>query len=509
MDCDGAGYLEVARHLARGTGWVTNAYRFLFLPPASFPQPDAHWSPLYPLLSAISFRLFGDTYTAAKLVPFCFGVTVPPLVYLLARAVTGRTEAGWIAGLLAVAHPTLVTWSLRIETEIGTVALVLAVLAASYAVRDRLGAAGLGVLVGLAYLMKYQSAFLWLPVLLVLLFRPDLRNRLPIVGLAGLTFGLTLLPWLVRNTLVFGDPFYGYLRYNGLSYYPEFGGEPRFLTSLTPPPDTFAYLSRHVPSAVAHFRASLKSLLFALWRDHSGSRLLLPLALVGAAALARRWRLWVPLAAYGLCLLAAFSLSVPQPRYLLSLVPLWLLAAGAGAAWLLEAARSRGPLRRAVFGGAVALLVLVASADEARQTAALARDRTSEWNPAAAFCGLEYEAGLPWVRAHLAPAEPVFASEVYHAALLFERPAIQVPFDDSTLVRLRDRYLARTMVISLRELRRRLPRWEAAPPPWAKLVERIPPEEIRAQGHASWYGPVTELRIYRLDAGGEPGGTGS
>ena len=31
-DCDGAGYWNVARHIADGQGWLSNSYRFLYVP---------------------------------------------------------------------------------------------------------------------------------------------------------------------------------------------------------------------------------------------------------------------------------------------------------------------------------------------------------------------------------------------------------------------------------------------------------------------------------------------
>ncbi|MGH7726818.1 MAG: ArnT family glycosyltransferase [Candidatus Eiseniibacteriota bacterium] len=508
MDCDGAGYLEVARHLAAGRGFVTDAHRFLFLPVPGFPHADAHWSPLYPLLTALSFLVFGESFTAAKLVPLAFGIAVPPLVYLFANALTEDRRAALIAGLLVALHPTLVTWSLRIETEIATVALVVAVLTLALTVRGRAGALALGGVLGLAWLMKYQSSALVPPVLLALFLRMPSREAIRLSVLVLGAFAVTISLWLVRNAVAFNDFFYTDLRFNLLSYYSAFGGEPRYLSSLEKPPDALSWLASHPREVLAHARGSIHYLRLELAEARVVSPILLLLAAVGLVALARRWRQALPLVLYAAILGAVFAITVPQARYLWTLIPLALTAAGAGGAWLLERAGASSkavrPARRAITVGLVALAIVAAAIIEVRDTIALARDRKAEWNPAAAFCPLEVEAARSWIDANVGPRTPVLATEVYHAAYEFRRPVIQVPFDDSTLYVVRGNFGAETMVISERELKRRLPHWETSPPEWAHRVATIPEDSVRARTGALWYEPVTDVYIYRLSRAADP-----
>ena len=250
-DCDGAAYMDLARNIAGGSGWVTNSLRFLFLLPPSLPQPDAHWSPLYPLLTSWSFAAFGPSFTAAKVVPLVFGALVPAVVCVLTAIMTRSRRAALIAGVVAVFHPTLVTWSLRIETEILSVFFVGVVFALLFDARASRRPYWLGLALGLAYLAKYQSVLLWAPVVCFYAISNPWRVALRRLAVAAAVFVAVILPWLIRNALVFGNPVYTDLSRNFISYYPEFGGEPRYLSSLTMPVSTFAYLTHHTGTVLA------------------------------------------------------------------------------------------------------------------------------------------------------------------------------------------------------------------------------------------------------------------
>ena len=380
-DCDGAGYMDVARHIASGAGFTTNVYKYLYLPPASLPQPDAHWNPLYPLLTAGAFRLFGESMFSAKLVPLLLGTAVPALVYRLAQALTGDRRTALAAGLLAVAHPVLVTWSLRIETEIGTLALVTAVLVLMFRPKWQ-GSVALGVVAGLAWWMKYQSALLWGAILLqAAIMRPP-RRGLRGLAIVALAFTVTISPWLARNQRVFGDPFHTDLRTDVISDYAGLGGRNRVWASLTPPPKPIPYLLAHGSEALHHVYGNLVGFARDLPREASGSVLLVPLALVGVLAEARRWRNWAPPVFYGALLLALFSISTAHTRYLYSVIPIVIVLSASGAVWL---AGRAAVLPRAPAAALRVLLVLgvgVAIADEVRTAAAAATDRRSVWTPA-------------------------------------------------------------------------------------------------------------------------------
>lgn len=492
-DCDGAAYMHLAQNFHDGAGWVTNSLRFLFLAPRSLPYPDAHWSPLYPFLTSLSYGAFGTSFASAKLVPLAFGALVPGVVFLMTMALTRSGASGVVAGVLAVFHPTLVTWSLRVMTEIASTFFVVLVFYLLLRPSTRAKAYWLGIALGLAYLMKYQSVLLWAPVLLYYALNVPWRTAIRRVAVMAGVFVVVISPWLVRNALAFGDPFYTDLRYNFISYYPQFGGEPRYLSSLTVPPGTFDYVSAHLTAVLAYAKGNVRLLLPALFHEDGGSALLVPFALLGVVCALRDWRRWTPPALFALLLLGIVAASVPQTRYLQVLVPLWIALAAAGAGWLLE---TRGGRR--VLAIAAGVVLLLAVAGETRATVAAVSDTKAVWSPSANYCVLEAEAVAGFVDGHTAASEPVFAPETFHYALILHRNTVGIPFDQDDLLRVAGRYNIRYLVVTTRDLTERLPSWVTTPPDWAHLVYEVPAGEIPRPAANPSYPYVSDVRVYEL-----------
>lgn len=512
-DCDGAGYWNVARHIADGQGWLSNSYRFLYLPPPVLPQPDVHWSPLYPLLMAGAFKLAGVSMASARLPMLLCGAGLAVALALCTARLTRSAAAGTLAGLLAAVHPTLVTWSLRLETEVGTMLLVTLTLWALARLSTRRDALLAGALLGLAWLMKYQSGLLLVATVAGLLLRRD-EYELPRAagdlapgaaaanryrgGAPGdpgtlrplspgpaflwilVAFCVVISPWLIRNLRHFGNPFFSAVAPMVLSGYREFGSEREFITRTTAPPATLAFLLQHLPEVVGRSLFGVRYLLTGLLREHLGSPWLAPLLLVGlVSALRQVWRRWLPALLWAAALTAACAVSIHQVRYLMSVIP--LLVALAAAALSLRGPRWTRPL--------LGLLALVALLDMARQSNAAVHARGPGWTPGAMSCALEAETAGAWLAAHTRPGEALFATEVYHYALLTGRNAVNIPPVDADLRRLRARYAIRYLAIAERDIPTRLPTWQAAPPPWATLDTTLAPPP----GHGT-----SPIRIYRV-----------
>lgn len=480
-DCDGAGYWDVARSLASGHGWQSHSHRFLYLPPPDLPQPDVHWSPLYPLLMAGSFRLLGESMAAARLPMLLCGALLAGAMALLAGRLTGDRRAALLAGLFGALHPTLVVWSLRLETEVGTMFLSTLVLwsaARQESWRDALLA---GLLLGFAWLMKYQSGLLVVALaagaFLAERRGPALR-RLLVSGAVAL---LVVLPWLVRNARLFGDPFFTAVAPMILSGYREFGSERAFITRTSPPPATLPYLLGHLPEVFGRALFGARYLWSGLLREHAGSLLVLPLSVLGVVALFRKGAPRVlPALLWAAVLTAACAVAIHQVRYLLALLPLLLVIASAAVtAW---------PRRFAT--GALLVLGVVAAADMARQARAGVTARGEGWTPGAMSCALEARTAAAWVRGATAPGEALFVTEVYHYALLTGRNAVNIPPQDDDVRALGRRYAIRRLLIAEEDLPVRLPGWVGGAPAWAHLDTTLAPPA----GHGT-----SPIRVYRLD----------
>ena len=322
-------------------------------------------------------------------------------------------------------------------------------------------------------------------------------RRLRDLAVVALAFAVTIAPWALRNLRVFGAPFCTDLCTDIVSAYPGLGGVDRVWASTTPPPAPLAYMLAHAGETLGHVYGSLRGYAFRLPLAAAGSALLLPFALVGVLAQARRWRHWAPALLYGAMLLGMFALSTAYDRYQFSLFPLVIVLAAAGAVRMADfAARlQRGASLARVL---VALVLVAALVDEARLGAARATDRISPWNPHANFCATEYLAVAPYVRAHTGPRDAVMAAEAYHAGYLFDRPVVNLPFDEDRIRPLCARYRVRYLVLSDLQRDRRLPGWSKAPPSWARVVARRSAEEA-ARMYDAPAGWVSAVTVYRLD----------
>lgn len=170
--------------------------------------PTSLRPPLYPALLAGLYRLGGSqAHTLARLVQAFLGTLTVGLVWQLGRRLYDE-PAGLVAAAICAVYPSLVaaTGLLLTETLFTFLLVTGVVLLVEYLFRGRCGwlAAGAAVLA----LAALTRSVLWLfpPILLgwVLLAGPSLRwpARLAHAGVAAAAFGLVLLPWTVRNTLL-------------------------------------------------------------------------------------------------------------------------------------------------------------------------------------------------------------------------------------------------------------------------------------------------------------------
>lgn len=497
IDRDTAGYMNLAESIAGGEGWVNHSVRYLYALPDSIPYPDSYWSPLFPLLLAGVFRSVGDSFRHAQAVPFLFGIFVPLVVFFLASSLTRSRATATIAGLIAVFHPTLATSSCRVMPEIVMiffVGLTLALLL--HPGEGRRKEVWLGVVLGLGYLVKYQNGALVVPVIAYYLLARPWKEALARIVTVGVVSVLVTSPWLVRNAVVFGDPFYSMVRGGIISYYPEFAGEARFVASLQPPPPAWPYILTHLVDAKGLVHNSLYTVVGPFFRDYAGSFVLIPFVALGLVTMGGAWRRWVPLALFCAFIVGFFSITMPLVRYVLVVLPVWIVFAAAGMGVLIHA--RPGDAVGTATRVAVSIVLAWVLIGQMRHTAGIAHDTESAWTPSANFGVLEAQAVAGFVDSHTQTSDVVLAAETYHYALILDRGAVQIPYDDETLRHLRDRYRVRYLVSSVRDLERRLPSWLDDPPEWADLVYRVRASDIPRPAWNPGYTHVSEMRVYEL-----------
>lgn len=190
-----------AQSIAAGHGFPQSGF-------APSRGPSAFRAPLYPFALGGVYALTGDSVTAGRLMNAVLGVVTVLLMYLLAEALWGR-GIGLLSALLGAVFPPLVLLTLALNTEplflVFELAAVLALVAYRRAGEGRLLLVASGVACALAALTRPNGLLLLIPVMLgVWTVSPRFSARAlaapAVVLLAAL---LTILPWTVRNAIVF------------------------------------------------------------------------------------------------------------------------------------------------------------------------------------------------------------------------------------------------------------------------------------------------------------------
>jgi 4-amino-4-deoxy-L-arabinose transferase-like glycosyltransferase len=179
--------------------------------------PSAWTAPLYPWVVSLAFRAFGIFSNGAGFAMLVFNSVFSALtswtIYRIARRVFNQTVtvwSGWVWALL----PYSIYWSVHWIWETSLSAFLLSLLfmlTLEMESDDRLSSwVAFGLLWGIAALTN-TSVLAWLPFsgcwLAYQLHRRGKRFLVPAV-LSAAVFWMTLMPWLVRNYSVFGQPIF-------------------------------------------------------------------------------------------------------------------------------------------------------------------------------------------------------------------------------------------------------------------------------------------------------------
>jgi len=180
----GDNYDEIARNLAQGAGYTL-----------ADGNAAAERLPLYPLVLAGFFAVFGSASWPWQLAQSAAGALTCVLVHRIAREVTSRNGA-LVAAAICTVHPALILYTARPLTE--TLYVLLVVLFVREIARMSWRVPLLGLLLGLQVLIK-STAFLHVYALLPAL-KTQGRRVFQVVGYAA----LATAPWVLWNLASFG-----------------------------------------------------------------------------------------------------------------------------------------------------------------------------------------------------------------------------------------------------------------------------------------------------------------
>ncbi len=202
---DGRYFDALARHLARGDGYVIASEGA-----GDSLRPTAHYPVGFSAFLAAGYRLFGDKVGVAFVLQSLLGAALVLVVHAIVRhASDDRAALG--AALVAALHPGLVLQAPLVMAEPLAALLYAALVLCMMHLHAGLGVALVaGLLGGVATLVRPQS-LLVVPVLVLVVVitegaRTPVRSWLARVLLVAASFAAVVAPWSLRNARVLDGP---------------------------------------------------------------------------------------------------------------------------------------------------------------------------------------------------------------------------------------------------------------------------------------------------------------
>ncbi|MBU0517312.1 glycosyltransferase family 39 protein [bacterium] len=167
--------------------------------------PNSFFEPLYPLLTAGMYRVFGDNFFFWRMIHVILGTLLVYFIYDIGLRAFKDWRVATLAALWVTFYPNAIFYSWILMAEV----LLLVLLAAGFWAYFRLldkptwqGALLVGILFGLFALTRsFIIAFFPFMVIYIFLFVKN-KKRLQFALLAALGFAVVFTPWIIRNSML-------------------------------------------------------------------------------------------------------------------------------------------------------------------------------------------------------------------------------------------------------------------------------------------------------------------
>ena len=192
IEVDAIEYDVLAQNLVAGHGFACHPG-----------HPTCYRPPLWPVVLAGVYSVFGRSHLMARLVLALIGSTAPLLLMLATRRILSRGQNLALGVILACYPPLIVaTGQLMTETVFTVLLAGVMLLAAEWAARPSWDlAVALGIVLGLAALAR-GNALLFAPLLAFWMATPLRAKAVRDVALTAAATALVLMPWVARNAKV-------------------------------------------------------------------------------------------------------------------------------------------------------------------------------------------------------------------------------------------------------------------------------------------------------------------
>jgi len=205
-------YYYLAERLVTGHGYSFDQPWYPFGKPAG--HPTAHWSFLYTTFLAGVYKLFGIHPLAGRLIGAILGgLLLPLMVYRLTeRLFPGQGRLALAAAGSAAFYAYFVLYAARLMTETFFIVALLWILERALLLAERptlFRGMILGISLGVSVLLR-QSVLPWIILLFVWLLwvswrTGHLHHMIRALAVASMLLVLAILPFTIRNHLVYGD----------------------------------------------------------------------------------------------------------------------------------------------------------------------------------------------------------------------------------------------------------------------------------------------------------------
>jgi hypothetical protein len=439
---DPAGYIQVARNIASGRGFVSDVLwsYWVSFPTVTHPAGE-FWLPLASLLMAGSIRLLGDTMFAAQLPGIIAGSLLAPLAYGIGRTLwpAQRRWAILAAGLI-VLNAALVYQSVSADSSaLYTLLATLALFVGAQAIDQQRISWGLlaGQLCGLSYLTRSHGVMLPVAIGLIALIGLWRRPRFLIAFMAALALGFfaLIIPWWLRNQSVFETtqpiPLMTIVASSGYEDWFNYTDQP-----------TLASIAQMGWGTFAGFRldALVKALGVILTVTFPFGFIGLPIAVLRRERIFRVFVMYAAALYFGVCLLLPSAAVTGSFYHSTGPFVVW---AALGCVYAVKYLYERPRLRLLAVASYALLAGLALGQTALAWSSAVATSRTQ---------GRQFAEIARWVAEHVPPGEPIITTQANTLNYVTGYPALTLPTmqNVSVLRQLADRYDVRFVIITER-----------------------------------------------------------
>lgn len=335
---DAAFYVDIARNLLNGEGYISHSISRLSLSLGYVPYPVFDYPPLLPVLMSLSFRVFSVSFLSAILINVIMGILLPLLIFLFALEITKEKKIALLSGILMLFDYNLIGFmSFQAHREpLFTCSILLCLI---FLFRGRnlnpgkrfIYLALSGFFLGLTFLNRLETLILILPVIfLVLFWDSGLKKGLIQSAFVVLIVFLVVSPWLLRNYKLNGNPFGIGSKIVGTEILTSNQSYDYAMRGVNPPELSLKYIKDNLATIIKYSVSKVYHVIFNTIFKLLGSIILFLFCLVGIWAMRKEKKIYWPIFLFIIMNYLFYPIFADDVRHFFQLIPFLLMFASIG-----------------------------------------------------------------------------------------------------------------------------------------------------------------------------------